>query len=585
MYFEKAVQAHKQSDAASASDLYQKAYQNNELHEALYQNYGALLRELGKVDEAKVLYEEGLVKYPSSIKISLNFANLLREINTTRSLSIYLDILRFSLINDSQDSHQAFVNVVEMLENIGCHSLAYSYCKSALEISQNPGILLAIFRIASRASFSFLPSSDIETLAKQAQVYVRSFDALEKAEFYFALAWLHLNSKNIDLSRENLVLANKWLSEFLGDVSNNNSEGITKAHALRNMYSWNMSCLLLPQQEFAEGWSLFEFGLVTPAKGKQKWQRALLKPFTAKQIPLWRGEILKNKNLLLLEEQAVGDVMQFLTLLPKLLEEASHVSLFLNTRLVKIFERSFSSYISEGRVSIMSYDDFYADKLTPTRFDYQSPLGSICRHRFLNIHDYGLNAPTLVAEHGLANSLRETYLNHSGAPVEKIVGISWRGGGRSDRIKQKSLSPEVFGSILRDHPGIRFVSLQYGESKPVVDRWRAEGIDVIHDDSINPLKDMDKWLSQVAACDAVLSIANTTIHGSGGLNIPTLCLLSQHSDWRWLKDPTIQRSYWYPSVGIAREDADTGWNCALAHASDWLTNGTPYPDGPYSILP
>ena len=48
------------------------------------------------------------------------------------------------------------------------------------------------------------------------------------------------------------------------------------------------------------------------------------------------------------------------------------------------------------------------------------------------------------------------------------------------------------------------------------------GIDVIDDEDINALKDMDKWLSQVAACDGVVSVANTTIHGSGGLNIPTL---------------------------------------------------------------
>ena len=43
--------------------------------------------------------------------------------------------------------------------------------------------------------------------------------------------------------------------------------------------------------------------------------------------------------------------------------------------------------------------------------------------------------------------------------------------------------------------------------------------------------DMDNWLDQVNACDGVVSIANTTIHGAGGLNIPTLCLLGSSSDW------------------------------------------------------
>ena len=93
---------------------------------------------------------------------------------------------------------------------------------------------------------------------------------------------------------------------------------------------------------------------------------------------------------------------------------------------------------------------------------------------------------------------------------------------------------------------------------------------------------MDRWLAQVQSCDAVMSVANTTIHGSGGLNIPTQCLLSIYSDWRWLVDPQVMRSYWYPSVGIARElkDRSSSWSYALKLVSDWLKCGCPMPSGP-----
>jgi hypothetical protein len=97
---------------------------------------------------------------------------------------------------------------------------------------------------------------------------------------------------------------------------------------------------------------------------------------------------------------------------------------------------------------------------------------------------------------------------------------------------------------------------------------------------VNPLKNMDVLLDQVAACDAVLSVANTTIHGAGGLNLPTLCLLSRHSDWRWFDAPEVTRSYWYPSVGIARQAADGDWGAALQQARAWLQQGTPMPQGP-----
>ena len=70
---------------------------------------------------------------------------------------------------------------------------------------------------------------------------------------------------------------------------------------------------------------------------------------------------------------------------------------------------------------------------------------------------------------------------------------------------------------------------------------KTTGIEVLHDDTIDPLRDMDGWLSQVAAMDAVISIANTTIHGAGGLGIPTICLVSQKADWRWIEPLHFQR--------------------------------------------
>ena len=102
---------------------------------------------------------------------------------------------------------------------------------------------------------------------------------------------------------------------------------------------------------------------------------------------------------------------------------------------------------------------------------------------------------------------------------------------------------------------------------------------LIWDTEINPLKDMDTWLAQVSACDAVLSVANTTIHGSGGLSKPTMCLLSNKSDWRWFDDRSVERSYWYPSVGIARQSLDGSWSDAVETTSEWIKRRCPQPKG------
>ena len=82
---------------------------------------------------------------------------------------------------------------------------------------------------------------------------------------------------------------------------------------------------------------------------------------------------------------------------------------------------------------------------------------------------------------------------------------------------------------------------------------------------------MDRWLSQVAICDYVISVANTTVHGSGGLGVPTFCLVPKSHDWRWIKaDKGYRNSYWYSSVdGVIQADVKSRDSQLLA-MQEWL---------------
>ena len=91
MFLEKAISAHKISDK-NAGKFYLSAYKNKEYSEALFQNFGALQRELGNEKEAQKIYVQGLKLYPDSIKIKLNYANVLRSESPIKSLDFYLQI-------------------------------------------------------------------------------------------------------------------------------------------------------------------------------------------------------------------------------------------------------------------------------------------------------------------------------------------------------------------------------------------------------------------------------------------------------------------------------------------------------------
>jgi hypothetical protein len=353
-----------------------------------------------------------------------------------------------------------------------------------------------------------------------------------------------------------------------------------KLQELIDSNSWNFGCACLALQDMKRGWKLFEHGLRTPAHGQQRWQRALVKPFNADELPLWRGELLPSQRLLLLEEQAIGDAMMFLTLVPRLLEETSHIGIYLSPRLRTIYCRSFAEEINQGRVSIYTKNDLLSGRLLASNFDRQSPLGSICQHRFERVENYSPRMPMLSADESQTAQFRSEYLSVNNTP-KRLIGVSWQGGGRGARIQQKSLSVEVFAQLMLNHPDVRFIDLQYGQTANQIKAWQNQGIDIVHDPRVNPLKDMDLWLSQVKSCDAVISVANTTIHGAGGLNLPTQCLLSIYSDWRWFVDPSVETSYWYPSVGIARQSKNVkpSWRDAFLKVSSWLEAGCPMPSG------
>ena len=377
------------------------------------------------------------------------------------------------------------------------------------------------------------------------------------------------------------VLNTEYARQLLSTAEIQSADQREKVIKINNQNSWNMGCILLSHQFFSDGWRLFEFGLRTKAAGPQKWQRAMPKPFTNEQCTVWRGEKLSNKRLLLLEEQAIGDVMQFMTLVPDLLKEARHIGILINNRLVEVYRRSFAHLIQNKSVSVWSFSDYQKGLLRSSDYDFQSPMGSVCQYRFTDIRKFASTAPILKVDSQLVEELSLKY--QAASPknsLTKLIGVSWRGGGRTDRIKQKSIDINDFAKLMLKTNGVRFVSLQYGESQSVIEYWRSQGIDIYHDSDVNPLKDMDRWNAQVAACDAVVSVANTTIHGAGGLNIPTYCLLSRDSDWRWLKSIKVSRSYWYPSVGIARQSSSGDWSDAFHTVTEWLNSGAPYPSGP-----
>ena len=572
----RAIKAHVDGNIDEAMKHYERAIEQKQYKPELFQNYGSLLKDQGKVKKSEEVYCKGLSLFTDDPGILTNYANLVRfEGRPTEALSLSMRALRRQRCLKAKSLDQAYFNCIDALINLSCLSWALELCRLALtEIGQSKEMLWMLFRLSNSNQSDLFTTQQRDDLMELIENNLIKFTPLEQAEFLFVRSFFELKRGKSSLSLDLMGQARRRLLLDSRKLRNKDRE---KAQKLIDVNAWNCSCLLLKLQAFEAGWRLFEHGLRTPAPGQQLWQRALFKPFSHRELPLWRGSQLSGQRLLLLEEQAIGDTMMFITLIPPLLAEAKHVGLVVGKRLLPIYQRVFGREIDDGIMSVWSHDAVRSGLLRHDEFDLQCPLGSICQHRFLDIHAYAPRNPILKADVKNVQKLRGRYTQTM--QPSRVVGISWRGGGVAARIREKSVNPSQFAALMREFEDTQFVSLQYGDVSNVVRSWKEEGLSIVHDINVNPLKDMNLWLDQVAACDAVISVANTTIHGAGGLNIPTLCLLSVNSDWRWLDDPSVQRSYWYPSVGIARQHENGSWQQAFVQAREWLASGCPFPKG------
>lgn len=577
MGFQLAVKAHGAGNLGLAATHYKRALAQKQFKPELFQNYGALLRATGDLDESKKMYLQGLELFPGHLGICRNYANLLREREEmAEALLFALKALRIAWCAEDDSLEAVYCESIDLLLLLDKMHWALAIARQAIaELGVKSKLLWALFRINRHEGNSAFQGSQSRLVLEIIEDRLNECSALERAEFSFVRSFycakLGETSEALHAVKEaHAVLENCVFAD---------AKERDQAQKLMDVNSWNASCVLLKAPDFQMGWHLFEYGLRAPAQGRQRWQRHLKKVFTHHELPLWRGCDLGGLRLLLLEEQAIGDTMMFLTLISTLVEEAAHVGVVLSERLLPIYKRSLANWVDAGRVSIWSHDDVSTGRLAPSAYDYQSPVGSVCQYRFNRIECFSPQSPVLIADQNKSDRYRSDQKGTAKSPLR--IGISWRGGGRSDRIKLKSMDSKLFSTLFTGYSEeICFVNLQYGDVESVVGEWRKQGFPVEHQPTVNPLKNMEEWLNLVASCDAVVSVANTTIHGSGGLNIPTICLLSVNSDWRWLNSSGVERSYWYPSVGIARQTKEEGWLPALQQVRQWIDNGCPMPDGP-----
>ncbi|MGH6771031.1 MAG: tetratricopeptide repeat protein [Xanthobacteraceae bacterium] len=297
---------------------------------------------------------------------------------------------------------------------------------------------------------------------------------------------------------------------------------------------WNKSVLCLGLGRFREGWAFYE----------HRWAGARgLVPRPYRQ-PRWDGGRVAG-SLLLWSEQGLGDEILHASMLPDVLGRTDDVVLEVEPRLAPLFARSFPNVKIIG-LGPAPYRGAVAAQL---------PLGDLGRHFRTSWESFPQRERGyLVADESRSRSLR----NRLAGDGREIIGLSWISkapvGGAA-----RSVPLRDFAALLR-LPGCRFIDLQYGETDAERDAVERElGVRVERLADIDNTNDLDGLAALMTACDAVVTIDNTTVHLAGALGRPTWVMLPYgHSRiWYWFRDR--ETSLWYPRAHVHRQRRGQPW--------------------------
>lgn len=275
--------------------------------------------------------------------------------------------------------------------------------------------------------------------------------------------------------------------------------------------------------------------------------------------PLWRGEPLAGRTLLVYAEQGLGDEIMFASCLPDVLAHAGRCVIECNARLAPIFGRSFPAAVIHGGAKGDAVD--WLSGVPP--IDCQLPIGSLPRHVRATAGAFPRHAGYLRADPVAVERWRSR-LARAGNGLK--VGLSWRGGTPATRGLLRSIPLEMLAAAVGGS-GATLICVQYGDiAADIVRANAANGVKVY--DLLDDNHDMDESAALISALDLVVSVDNTVVHLAGALGRPVWVLLSASPEWRYPR--TGAAMPWYPSARLFRQPRAGDWNSVLAEVRSAL---------------
>jgi len=297
---------------------------------------------------------------------------------------------------------------------------------------------------------------------------------------------------------------------------------------------WDRSHELLRLGRWGEGWRDYEIRWSLPDAGT-----------LGACAPMWSGQSLTGRTILVIPEQGFGDTVFALRFLPVLKRLGASVVVQAQPELLRLLAR-------------FPWIDHLVPKgcPPPVPVDYQTTGMSLPGHSLAaGCHDPAEGKPYLSPDPALA-----TIAAAAIPPTPGLnIGIVWSGSltFRGNAYRRADLAD--FLPLARD-PRVRLFSLQKGPVAEDLYRLRA-GTLVTSLDSL--MTDFDMTAALLARLDGIVMTDSSVVHLAGALGRPVWAVLGERPYWLW---GLGERTSWYDSVRLVRRARSESWEATIARA-------------------
>ena len=263
--------------------------------------------------------------------------------------------------------------------------------------------------------------------------------------------------------------------------------------------------------------------------------------------PLWLGQDLSGKTLVVHHEQGMGDAIQLSRFIPYLQRRGVDVVYDAHPPLRRLLS-------SMGDVRFATLGD------PELRYDYHCPIASIPLAINLTFENIPRETPYLFAEPARVVQWREKLGREKRGAGTFTIGVATQGSNSRWSMNRSFSLRQLVAAI--DLPGLRIVSLNRQQPGAPVESDLAEKVVFL-----GPEYDLgpDAFLDAAAVidcCDLVISCDTSLAHLAGAMNRPTWVVLRDMPHWPWLLERSD--SPWYPGVRLFRQKAPGDWESAFA---------------------